>query len=92
MSLSPDIKRELLDAMKQDCLDGNVDATLRDKDSDGFVLILNYGSSIELVNGPLKELLSGHSGTVSISGRNGFNIKKTAAKTNEVIKKYNLLQ
>ncbi len=92
ISLTPEAKRELLEAMRQDCLDGNVDASLRDENSNGFVLALNYEGSIQLVDGPLKALLGGHNGKVYINGRNGFYIKKTAARTNAVLQKYQWLQ
>ena len=92
ISLTPEAKRELLEAMRQDCLDGNIDAPLRNEGSDGFVLVLDYEGPIQLVDGPLKSLLGGHNGKVHINGRNGFNIKKTAAKTNAVLQKYQWLQ
>lgn len=87
--VTPDLaaKKELLEALKQDYLNGKVD--IEDVPAGQLAgVILEYENPITVKDGKLKNYLNGYSGKILLNGSNYINLKGGAEKTQQVIDKY----
>jgi len=86
LTLAPSLstKAELLEALKQDYLDGNINY---DKsNSDDLYLYIEYKNPVDLKEGKLKTLIGNYSGEVHLNGSN-FMLPDNSGRTRELIKK-----
>jgi hypothetical protein len=89
LAVMPDTntKRELLEALKQDYLNGRIDNP-NSKEENSMSIIIDYKNPITLKDGKLKNLLGGFNGKVYIGGNNGFQVSSGAENTKELVEKY----
>ncbi|QEY34776.1 hypothetical protein FL966_06740 [Caproiciproducens galactitolivorans] len=83
-------KKELLEALRQDCLNGAVDYKYNPyRDETNYLQVnFRYADSITLKDGKLKTLLGGYSGKIDIAGTSSFDLYSNATNTRAVIEKY----
>jgi ABC-2 type transport system permease protein len=81
-------KAELLEALKQDYLDGEVDDDSDRVEGNSMSVITDYEYPIALKDGKLKTFLGGYTGNIYISGNNGIQISDGAKRTKAVIEKF----
>jgi hypothetical protein len=89
LAVMPDTnaKRELLEALKQDYLNGKIDNP-NGKEENLISIIINYKNPITLKDGKLKNLLGGRTGKIYIGGNNGFQASSDAENTKALVEKY----
>ncbi|HEX3039443.1 MAG TPA: hypothetical protein VHP54_04045 [Caproiciproducens sp.] len=80
-------KQELLEAMKQDYLNGTINDPNAKQDSSAAISI-DYGNPVTVKEGKLKDYLGGFSGKVYLSGSNYFNLTGSSENTLKLIDKY----
>lgn len=83
-------KKELLEALRQDSLNGTINYEYNPCRNEKNYLEVNfqYADSITLKDGELKTLLGGYSGKISISGITNFALYSNATNARAVIDKY----
>ncbi|XOQ47365.1 MAG: ABC transporter permease [Eubacteriales bacterium] len=83
-------KKELLEALRQDCLNGAVDYKYNPyrNEMNYLQVSFHYADSITLKDGRLKTLLGGYSGKINIAGISNFDLSSNATNTRAVIDKY----
>ncbi|MGX8702612.1 hypothetical protein [Caproiciproducens sp.] len=85
-TFAPDLntKKELLDAMRQDCLDGRLNDG-KNLDVDSTYLVIEYKTPLQVKDGRLKTLLNGYEGDVYLYV-NSY-IISNQSKTGELVEK-----
>lgn len=89
LSIAPDaaVKKELLEALKQDYLNGK--AGVEDVPEGQLAgVILEFENPITVKDGKLKGYLGGYNGKIFLNGNNYINLKGGAENTKQVIDKY----
>ncbi len=86
LTLAPSLstKAELLEALKQDYIDGNINNNK--SNSDDLYLYIEYKNPVDLKEGKLKTLIGNYSGEVHLNGSN-FMLSDNSGRTRELIKK-----
>ncbi|GEM_PF-5642318 len=86
-TFAPDLntKKELLDAMRQDYLDGNLNDG-KNLDVDSSYLVIEYKAPLQVKDGKLKTLLNGYEGNLYLYS-NSYNFSNKSGKTGQLVEK-----
>lgn len=86
-TFAPDLntKKELLDAMRQDYLDGKLNNG-KDLDAEASYLVIEYKSPLQVKDGKLKTLLNGYEGNIYLYV-NSYHFLNNSSKTGELVEK-----
>ncbi|MDF1493645.1 ABC transporter permease [Caproiciproducens sp. CPB-2] len=86
-TFAPDLntKKELLDAMRQDYLDGKL-SNGKNLAADSSYLVIEYKSPLQVKDGKLKALLNGYEGDIYLY-MNSYNFLNNSSKTGELVEK-----
>lgn len=90
VTIAPDAnaKKEILDALRQDFLDGKINFSARDKAQEVIRLQLNFRDGIEPKDDRLKQLLGSYKGKINLGGGGYYSLYEKDTKTYNVIQKY----
>lgn len=86
-TFAPDLntKKELLDAMKQDYLDGKLNNG-KDLGAEASYLVIEYKTPLQVKDGKLKTLLNGYEGNIYLYA-NSYHFLNNSSKTGELVEK-----